>query len=69
MALSLQKEFKQCECGSYVAVVPLTAWEFEWRCAVCHRAGVIAWARAHPPPQWAGAESTSQCQGTLDFTR
>jgi len=42
----------------------MTAYEFSWRCA-CGRAGVIAWAHAHPPPQ---LDEAQRCQqGALDL--
>ena len=39
----------RCDCGASVAVSPVTAYEFSWRCA-CGRAGVISWFHGSAPP-------------------
>ncbi len=47
----VQKARHTCErCGQVSLVIPISPYEFNYRCPCGHASGCYAWAHANPPP-------------------
>jgi hypothetical protein len=55
--MSTQQATGRCDCGGVTDITATaSAYEFDWTCRACARAGVISWAHVSPPPAFVASE-------------